>query len=83
LRDPLQIERANIRAKAVAEIDEAIPSLEIRPAPLLAILIGERERPADRRAVEVRLGAKRRHCCSHHLRAASRRQAQESPINRQ
>src|SRR5690606_23614634 len=45
-------------AEAVAEIDEAILAGEIRIADGLAILVGQREGPADPRALERRLGGR-------------------------
>ena len=55
LRNPLKIKRANVRAKAIAEIDEPILALEICQTARLSVLIRKRERSADSCTMQVRL----------------------------
>src|SRR5512139_2814925 len=54
LADRLEIGRADVRAEAVTEIDQAVAAREIGVADGAAVLIGERERAADPRALQRR-----------------------------
>ena len=56
LHDALQVDRADVRAIGIAEIDEAILALEVIPAYRFSVLIGKGERAADARAGKVALG---------------------------
>ncbi len=54
-RDPLEIERTDVRTISVAEIDDTILAGEIAPADRLAVLVCQGERAADRGPDEIAL----------------------------
>ena len=57
LHDPLQIDRADVGAIGIAEIDDPILALIIVPARRLAVLIGQGEGRADPRTGQFALHA--------------------------
>ena len=50
----LHVERAGIGAEGITEVDDAPLTLELRPGNFLAVLVHQRERPADRSAGQRR-----------------------------
>ena len=58
--DHLHVDRADVGTEGVAEIDDAVFAGEVAVADLPAVLVGEGERPAHRRALERRRVGRRR-----------------------